>query len=91
MKEMSFAADRSIAPIDNEIIKPIDHDELIIIDDCYHRCCYWEWYSTQEDDVWLIQNSWGTGWGDSGFIRLKKEGGTGVSGMNQYIKWVTVQ
>ena len=43
------------------------------------------------DDVWVVQNSWGTGWGDDGLIRLAKEDGVGVSGMNQYITWATVQ
>ena len=82
--------DRSIKPIDEKEIEPIFDDEIVDPWSCSYRCCRWEWYATQGEDVWLIQNSWGTGWGDSGFIRLKNEGGVGVSGMNQYIKWVTV-
>ena len=31
---------------------------------------------------WIVQNSWGTDWGDNGFIYLAYEEGEGVSGMN---------
>ena len=72
---------RSIKPTNSEFVDPTGY---------MYRCCNWHWYPTQTDDVWLIQNSFGTGWGDAGFIRLRNEGGLGVSGMNQHIKWVTV-
>lgn len=39
---------------------------------------------------WIIQNSWGTGWGQDGFIHLAVETGAGISGMNQYVNWMTV-
>ena len=77
--------DRSIKPVDE-----IDFDYIIDPNSCFYRCCEWEWYATQTAGVWLIQNSWGTGWGDAGFIRLKDENGVGVSGMNTHIRWVTV-
>ena len=78
--------------IDEQEIKPVD-DEIFVPDwDCrWYRCCKWEWYLAPGEDVWLIQNSWGSSWGESGLIRLRKESGAGVSGMNQYIFWVTVQ
>ena len=38
---------------------------------------------TFEQEYWLVQNSWGTDWGESGFIRLAVEGDRGISGMNQ--------
>ena len=79
---------------DRSVIKPVDeidfNDQIVDPKGCMYRCCRWEWYATQGDDVWLIQNSWGTGWGDNGFIRLKNESGSGVSGMNTHIRWVTV-
>ena len=35
---------------------------------------------------WIIQNSWGTGWGQSGFIHIAVEEGHGTSAMNTYIE-----
>ena len=66
--------------------------------DAYYRrkrCCLRETTegtpdSTEEVLVWKIQNSWSTRWGDQGFIKLKVEGGSGVSGSNQVIEWITV-
>lgn len=56
-----------------------------------YYCFFWT-FEEHNHDVWLIQNSWGAGWGDGGFIRLAYEdAGAGVSGMNQYIQWFTVQ
>lgn len=39
---------------------------------------------TGDTPYWIVQNSWGTGWGDNGFIYLAVEEGDGVSGMNTY-------
>ena len=39
------------------------------------------------NNYWKIQNSWGSGWGDGGFIRLAiEEDGQGVCGMYSYIE-----
>ena len=40
---------------------------------------------TVDQEYWLVQNSWGTSWGDEGFIKIAVEDGKGVSGMNQEI------
>jgi len=41
--------------------------------------------------VWVIQNSWGTGWGDSGFARIEATDGNGVCYMNYWTQAVTAQ
>ena len=35
----------------------------------------YERYGTTEagEDYWLARNSWGTGWGEEGFMKLKRE------------------
>ena len=73
-------------------IEPYPYDyELEPYYPCWYRCCYYEWVMIPGKTYWLIQNSWGAAWGDNGLIRLRYEGGVGVSGMNQYIYWATVQ
>jgi len=44
--------------------------------------------TTVDQEYWLVQNSWGTSWGESGFIRLAIEDGYGVSGMNKVIQYI---
>jgi len=39
------------------------------------------------NNYWKIQNSWGTGWGDNGFILFEIADGDGVCGMNKYIEF----
>ena len=41
------------------------------------------------DNYFKVQNSWGTGWGDDGFILLSIEnGGNGTCGMYNVMEWV---
>jgi len=44
--------------------------------------------SNGNNNYWKIQNSWGTGWGDNGFILLEITGGYGVCGMNSVVEYV---
>merc|ERR1719361_386732 len=37
------------------------------------------------DKYWKVQNSWGTNWGDNGFIRIAIESGDGVCGINKVV------
>jgi cathepsin L len=38
---------------------------------------------TKYGDYWLVRNSWGAGWGESGYIRLKRESGTPRCGIDR--------
>lgn len=60
------------------------------------------WYSCDNDappqkkdsngfhNYWKIQNSWGTEWGDNGFVLFEITDGEGVCGMNSFIDYVEV-
>lgn len=39
------------------------------------------------ENYWKIQNSWGTGWGDAGFVLIEITDGTGVCGINSYMEY----
>ena len=44
------------------------------------------------DNYWKVQNSWGTSWGDQGFILLEiTSEGSGVCGMNSYMEYATLK
>jgi len=40
-----------------------------------------------DKNYWKIQNSWGQGWGDNGFIKLNIREGNGVCGINVHGVW----
>ena len=44
--------------------------------------------SNGNSNYWKIQNSWGTGWGDQGFILIEITEGVGICAMNSYMQWV---
>jgi len=36
---------------------------------------------------WLVRNSWGTSWGESGYFQVEQTTGKGICGINQYVAY----
>ena len=50
-------------------------------------------YGTDTDsglDYWLVRNSWGTTWGDNGFVRIAAVEGKGICGINGEVYYPTI-
>ncbi len=39
---------------------------------------------------YIVRNSWGTSWGESGYVRIETSGGKGTCGINQYVYYPTL-
>ena len=45
--------------------------------------------SAGKQDYWIVRNSWGAGWGESGYIRIADVAGAGICGINMAAVYVT--
>ena len=41
-------------------------------------------------NYWIVKNSWGTSWGDKGYLKIADVAGAGMCGINQYPKYPIV-
>jgi len=40
-------------------------------------------------DYWIVKNTWGTGWGEQGYVRIAIYEGPGVCGIQQVVTYPT--
>lgn len=49
------------------------------------------WGEENGVQYYVVRNSWGSGWGENGFVRIATDGGAkGVCGINQYVYYPTL-
>ena len=41
-------------------------------------------------EYYIVRNSWGTGWGEDGYVRIQTSSGYGVCGINQYVYYANL-
>lgn len=48
-----------------------------------HEVAVFGYDSTASEPYWLVRNSWGSSWGEDGYVRLGQTTGRGICGINQ--------
>ena len=43
------------------------------------------WGKEGNTQYYIVRNSWGTSWGEQGYVRIQTSDGEGVCGINQYV------
>ena len=41
-------------------------------------------------DYWIVQNSWGTDWGEKGYVKIGMASGAGICGINKQVEYPNV-
>ena len=47
--------------------------------------------STSGNNYWIVQNSWGSSWGEGGYVNIGMASGPGICGINSQIYYPLVQ
>jgi len=77
---------------DDSVDPPAPLETVCTVTKWWHTCETVETRLLQTDveghsNYWKVQNSWGSWWGDEGFIRFEiEEDGDGVCGMYKYVE-----
>jgi len=45
------------------------------------------WGYNQGSSYWIVRNSWGTGWGQAGYIYIGMSTGAGICGINKDVRY----
>ena len=45
---------------------------------------------TGAGDYWIVENSWGTSWGNKGYVYIGMSSGVGICGINKQVEYPNV-
>ena len=49
-------------------------------------------YGTEQGlGYWLVKNSWGTGWGEAGYMKIAQKPGEGICGIQTKAVWTVLK